>query len=64
MMTLFSGLSGIGTVIMPKCETITQLFPFRDSSRFYYLDHSTVSQQLHPRIKNDLFWNHLFLAPK
>lgn len=50
-----SGLSGIGAVVMPQGETITELFPLRDSSCFYYLDHSTDSQQLQPGIENDLF---------
>ena len=45
---------------MPNGETITELFPSRDSSRSYYLDHSTGSQQLQPGIQNDLSRNLCF----
>lgn len=44
---------------MPKGETITELFPSRDSICSYSLDHSISSQQLQPGIQNDLSRNML-----
>lgn len=48
---------------MPKGETITESSPSTDSSRSYYLDHSTGSQQLQPGVWNDLSRNICFFLP-